>query len=223
MRFSWRCTWEIAKKDSKERNNKEVSQTITGSRSPEKTLKVSCSAQHENAHVFLATTIVLVTDNFGNKCKCRVILDSGSQINFISMKLVNLLQLPRKNVSLSISGIGTNQSHAASCLDIRVQSRTSDYQVDLSCYVLSNKVTDLTACVEPKEGWKLPADVSTTLADPELYKRRSVDLLIGGGAFFDILCAERRIIDEGPLYLQNSQFGWIVTGELGLTCLLGIN
>jgi len=213
----------LEQQEKLERNNEEVSQPSTGSKSPEEPLKVSCAAQHENAHVFLATAIVLVTDNVGNKRKCRVILDSGSQINFISKKLVNLLHLPRKNASVSISGIGTNQSHAASCLDIRVQSRTSDYQVDLLCYVLSNMVTDLAACVEPKEGWKLPANVLTTLADPEFHKRRSVDLLIGGGAFFDILCAERRIIDKGPLYLQNSQFGWIVTGELGLTCLLGIN
>jgi len=159
-------------------------------------LKVSCAAQHENAHVFLATAIVLVTDNFGNKLKGRVILDSGSQINFISKKLVNLLQLPRKNASVSISGIGANQSHASSCLDINVQSRTSDYQVDLLCYVLSNMVTDLAVCIEPNEGWKLPANVLTTLADLEFHKRRSVDLLIGRGAFFEILCAERRIIDK---------------------------
>lgn len=213
----------LEQQEKLEQNSEEVLQPNSSSKSPEELPKVSCAAQYENAHVFLATAIVFVTDNFGNKRKCRVVLDSGSQINFISKRLVNLLQLPRKSASLLISGIGAKQSHAASYLDINVQSRTSDYQVELSCYVLSNMVTDLAACVEPKGGWRLPADVLTTLADPEFHKRRSVDLLIGGGTFFDILCAERRIIDKGPLCLQNSKFGWIVTGELGITCLLGIN
>lgn len=213
----------LEQQEKLEQNSEDASQSNAGFKTPEEPHKVSCAAQHANAHVFLATAIVFVTDNFGNKRKCRVVLDSGSQINFISKRLVNLLQLPRKSASLLISGIGAKQSHAASYLDINVQSRTSDYQVHLSCYVLSNMVNDLAACVEPKGGWRLPADVSTSLADPEFHKRRSIDLLIGGGAFFDILCAERRIIDKGPLYLQNSHFGWIVTGELGLTCLLGTN
>lgn len=53
-------------------------------------------AGNERAHVFLATAVILFLDKFGNQRQCRVVLDSGSQINFISKRLANLLQLPDK-------------------------------------------------------------------------------------------------------------------------------
>jgi len=84
-------------------------------------------------------------------------------------------------------------------------------------------VSDLASCAEPKEGWRIPDELSRSLADPQFYQRRSVDLLIGGGVFFNIIGSERKIIGTGPLSLQDSALGWIVTGELGVNCFLGTN
>jgi len=61
------------------------------------------------------------------------------------------------------------------------------------------------------------------LADPSFYKRRPVDLLIGGGIFFDILRIERKSLNLEALWLQDCQFDWNVTCELHSTCLVGIN
>jgi len=49
-------------------------------------------------HVFLATPIVYVQDKFALVRECRAVLDSGSQINFITKSVSNLLQLPARNV-----------------------------------------------------------------------------------------------------------------------------
>lgn len=65
--------------------------------------------------------------------------------------------------------------------------------------------------------------MSRDLADPQFYQRRSADLLIGEGVFFDIIGLERKMIGTGPLSLQDSTFGWIVTGELRVNCFLGTN
>ncbi|XP_050431415.1 uncharacterized protein LOC126839984 [Adelges cooleyi] len=175
------------------------------------------------AHVFLATAVIIVLDKFGNKCQCRVILDSGSQINFISKRLATLLQLPARKTCLPISGIGAKQVQAASSINIKVSSRVSDYEVDLLCYVLPNIVSALQSCAEPQGGWNIPSELIPQLADPDFDKHRAVDLLIGGGIFFDILGTERRMLLPAALCLQESQFGWVVTGELEATCLLGIN
>lgn len=191
--------------------------------SSKETTRAAMMAHHQSAHVFLATAIVLVTDNLGRQRECRVVLDSGSQVNFMSKKLANLLKLPTKRASLPISGIGCIESRSTSYLEVSVQSRTSEYQLKLVCYVLPNMVTDLASCAEPKEGWKIPDELSRDLADPQFYQRRSVDLLIGGGVFFDIIGSERKMIGTGPLSLQDSALGWIVTGELGVNCLLGTN
>jgi len=84
-------------------------------------------------------------------------------------------------------------------------------------------VTSLVSCAEPKEGWEIPDELSSGLADPQFFQRRSVDLLIGGGVFFDIIESECRTIGACPLSLQDSALGWIVTGEVGVNCFLGTN
>jgi len=193
---------------------------------PETSPNTSASAAHISAapgHVFLATAIVHVQDKLGRLHECRAVLDSGSQINFVTKNLSNLLQLPRRKSSLPICGIGANQVQAAACIDLGIQSKTSDFKVDLTCYVLPSIVSDLSACPTPEEGWRIPEELSSQLADPEFYKRRPVDLLIGGGIFFDILGVERRSFNLETLWLQDSQLGWIVTGELRATCLAGVN
>jgi len=44
-------------------------------------------------------------------------------------------------------------------------------------------------------------------------------LLVGGGSFFDLLEPERIQLATESLYLQGSKFGWVVTGEVGVSCL----
>ena len=217
----------LEKGRDQDRDNRMLTQPVIEKKAvPEISPSTSASAAHISAapsHVFLATAIVHVQDKFGRLRECRAVLDSGSQINFISKSLSILLQLPGRKSSLPVYGIGANQVQAASCIDLGIQSRTSDYKVDLTCYVLPSIASDLSACPTPEEGWKIPEEVSSQLADPDFYKRRPVDLLIGGGIFFDILGVERRSFNLETLWLQDSQFGWIVTGELRALCLAGVN
>jgi len=46
-------------------------------------------------HVLLATAIVEVRNKYNQYVPCRVLLDSASQLNFISEKCVQRLRLPR--------------------------------------------------------------------------------------------------------------------------------
>lgn len=54
----------------------------------------------------LATVIVEVCDGLGNTIRCRAVLDSGSQLSFITSQCVRRLGLNVSNVVLPISGIG---------------------------------------------------------------------------------------------------------------------
>jgi len=172
----------------KQDTSKETAEENVGEApSPKETAKAVMMAHHQCAHVFLATAIVLVADRFGKQRECMVVLDSGSQVNFISKKLANILMLPTKRASLPISGIGSTEARSTSYIEVNVQSIMSEYQLRLVCNVLSNMVTDLASCPQPEEGWKIPDELSRGLADPQFYQRRSVDLLIGGGVFFDII------------------------------------
>jgi len=49
---------------------------------------------------------------------------------------------------------------------------------------------------------------------------RAIDLLIGGGIFFNLLEQSIVQVQVGAVYLQDTRFGWVVTGEVNATCLL---
>lgn len=54
-----------------------------------------------NIQVFLSTAVVKVFDSHGQTQACRVLLDSGSQGNFITSELSEKLQLPKTKVNTS--------------------------------------------------------------------------------------------------------------------------
>ncbi|VVC27564.1 Peptidase aspartic, putative,Retrotransposon, Pao,Aspartic peptidase domain [Cinara cedri] len=180
---------------------------------------LSLSVHGGGGHVFLATASVLVSDNRGEFKECRAILDSGSQINFISKDFANLLQLPRKKTMLPVSGIGANYIESGSCMSIRVKSRVKRFQMDLVCYVLPVIAKKLPGYPVPSEGWSIPTEIEAQVADPDFSKARSVDFLIGGGVFFDLLGTRRKQLPSA-ITIQETVLGWVVTGEVGATCLL---
>lgn len=180
------------------------------------------AAQKVN-HVFLATAIVSVLDRHGEKRSCRVVLDSGLQINFVSKKMAKLLNLNREQVEPPVTGIGANRVHSTTCVTIDVLSRIKDFKVALVCHVLPTIVDDFSPHPSGMVGWKVPKEFSSQLADPLFHSSGTIDLLIGGGVFFDILEARRVSLGTGSLCLQDTKFGWVVTGEVGAVCLLNVN
>jgi uncharacterized protein YtpQ (UPF0354 family) len=98
--------------------------------------RISIPAKVTNGHVFLSTAIVWVTDDHGNNVKCRTILDTGSQVNFISKKLLNTLKLSSKRVKLPVRGIGASSIQSAAAVEVKVKSRVKLFDTSLCCYVL---------------------------------------------------------------------------------------
>jgi len=68
------------------------------------------NASSSTSSVMLATAVIYIIDSDGNRQRCRAILDSGSQLNFITSSCAQHLRLNQTNVSLSISGVGTMSS-----------------------------------------------------------------------------------------------------------------
>ncbi|CAI6343037.1 unnamed protein product [Macrosiphum euphorbiae] len=182
----------------------------------------SCCASQANSHVFLSTVIVYIADRYGTKQRCRAILDSGSQVNLLSRRLFRLLQLPSRSAVIPVNGIGSSRVQVSAAVDIQVMSRVKDYIIDLSCYVLPSTVCELSSCSTPSHAFKIPNDLVDDLADPSFTEAGVIDMLIGGGAFYDLLECERISLGIGNIRLQNTKFGWMVTGEMNTVCLLSI-
>jgi len=178
------------------------------------------SAKVKSGHIFLATASVLVADSHGELRKCRVVLDSGSQINFLSSKFASQLQLPRQKTILPVSGIGARQIQSVSSIALKVRSRVKPFEAEIVFHVLPTIIDDLPCCPRPPNGWNIPEELVPQLADPFFDRIGTVDLLIGGGIFFELLEPCRVQLQVGTAYLQNTRFGWVVTGEDNATCLL---
>ncbi|XP_022180210.1 uncharacterized protein LOC111040585 [Myzus persicae] len=169
-------------------------------------------------HVFLATALVTVKDRWGGYRECRAVLDSESQINFVSKRLANILQLNAKLTALPIRGIGGNETQARSSLELKVKSRLKDFSVNLICHVLPVIIYELPPVPPPASGWKFPIELASELADPNFCQSGPIDLLIGGGTFFELMETERIPLRIDNMSLQSSKFGWIVTGEMKNIC-----
>ncbi|XP_008182965.1 uncharacterized protein LOC103309405 [Acyrthosiphon pisum] len=193
---------------------------IATTSSQELSHNVACPAQGGKGHVFLSTASVLAEDQYGEFKKCRVILDNGSQMNFVSKSFANLLQLPRNRTILPISGIGANRTQSVSRIAVKVKSRVKQFEVDLVCHILPIVIDALPSCSKPKGGWEIPEELVPQLADPSFDSTGSVDLLIGGGIFYDLIEPARIRSQRGAVCLQDSKFGWLVTGEVGTISLL---
>ncbi|XP_049308683.1 uncharacterized protein LOC125777638 [Bactrocera dorsalis] len=174
------------------------------SRSPSP-LSRSCSTEC----VLLATAIVFVRNSVGSLIPCRAILDSASQLNFITTRLANQLQIKKSKSSLAVSGIGDSEFIVNSSVNISIHSVHNSFSVNLESAVTPT-ITDYQPNY-PLEvsDWDIPANIN--LADPEFQKPQRVDLLIGASIFFDLLCIGQIRLKNNYI-LQKTRFGWIVSG-----------
>ncbi|XP_051864115.1 uncharacterized protein LOC127566213 [Drosophila albomicans] len=161
--------------------------------------------------VILATAVIKITTNSGDFVLARALLDSGSQINFVTEELAQRLHLRREDSCISLLGIGESNSQVKKKIHTVVKSRVgcNEYAIDLWILKsISGYQPDHTVNVS---GWKIPDNIQ--LADPYFFKPQKIDLLIGAETFFDLLSVGQ--IKQGPEcpILQKTNLGWIVSGR----------
>lgn len=161
-------------------------------------------------NALLATAVILVKHRSGSFIPCRAVLDSASQLNFITGHLANQLQLPTNKSSMTISGIGDGTFVADKTVDVCVKSQHGDYTNSFSAFVVPT-ITDYKPNININvSGWNIPENVQ--LADTLFNKPGRVDILIGAGIFFELLCVGQIRMAKGLPILQKTVFGWVVAG-----------
>lgn len=114
----------------------------------------SLNEKAATGYVFLAIAIVLTHGKNGSLKKCKAILDSELQINFISRTLTNLLQLSSQRFTIPVSSIGGNRLNTSSFVEVKIRSRVNDYTATLVCYGLPSIIGHLPSCVK-LENWNM--------------------------------------------------------------------
>ncbi|KAH8347657.1 hypothetical protein KR059_002473, partial [Drosophila kikkawai] len=172
------------------------------------------SSSTRTEYVLLATAIVYVKNRSGVFVPCRALLDSASQINFVTSRFANQLQLKIHRSVISISGIGESSLASDKSVHIFAQSSNAKYSTSLSAAV-TQSITDYHPHFDLNASeWKIPENLE--LADPLFYKSQRIDLLIGASIFFDLLCIGQIRLGINLPTLQKTRLGWIVSGGLSV-------
>lgn len=161
---------------------------------------------------FLATALVDAKSSEGNFITCRALLDSASQLHFISENFVQLLHLKKTKTEASVSGIGLTSAKIKYKVNLNFKSKFEDFSQSIEAFVLPNINNIQTNCKINLHSWNLPEGIH--LADPYFYNSCKVNILIGAGLFFELLAAERLYLGKNFPILQKTKLGWVVSGTL---------
>lgn len=193
--------------------------------SNEKT-ELSVSVKKES-EILLSTTVVLIKDR-AKWHHCRALLDSGSQSNFITEKLARKLNLELAKTNISITGIGRSSNNILHRVLAEINSPIKNHNYnDKAHFLFLEKLTgNLPSKSFDKSILNLPDNIS--LADEQFNTSTDVDLLLGATIFYQSLQPEQRQLGRDLPIMQNTCFGWVLTGPLpvhrtNLNCNFAIN
>ncbi|XP_061400515.1 uncharacterized protein LOC133336248 [Musca vetustissima] len=160
--------------------------------------------------ILLATAIILVRDSTGCYQLGRALLDSCSQLNFMTDDFSRKLHLPRAKHTTVVAGIGNSHSNSRYRTSTNVKSRLTDFEATLS-FCVTPHISYQPDSELDVSSWNLPPN--TQLADEDFFKSKRIDLLIGTDTFFDILSVGQIKLGPNLPKLHKTLFGWIVVGR----------
>ncbi|CAG7720501.1 unnamed protein product [Allacma fusca] len=184
---------------------------------PDETPGVSSLTAHkgpQRSQVLLQTAIVNIQDKYGNLQSFRALLDSASEVSFVSERCIKKLALPTKMTNLTIKGV--------SATVVGSSTKVAQLQVSSRIYVFS---TTIAAYVIPRVTGRIPSsDIDPTnltylhglkLADQFYYNPEDIDLLIGADRFSSLQRPTPVIHGPpGSPDAMDTVFGWTISGEV---------
>ncbi|GFW04255.1 DUF1758 domain-containing protein [Trichonephila clavipes] len=165
-----------------------------------------------NKCVLLNTFMIFVKSADGYRIKLRGLLDNASTICVMREDIARKLGFKFRSANQSITGINgiTQSSKYSSNIEVSNRDYTFARNVQFS---LLPKITDAIPVSKLNiSDLNIPASIE--LADSNFHMPGQIDVLIGSELFFEILNPEQHYFQEGNVILQNTKFGYLVTGTL---------
>lgn len=160
--------------------------------------------------VILATASIYVANKYGEMIKCRALLDSGSQVSFITSELHKKLGLSVENRELIISGVGGIERKSYEQTSLQLKSTNQQYETILEAFILP-KITNQ----QPTTRFpRLNISNNIKLADINYNIPGKIDILIGAELYSDLIVMEKIELGQKLPSLFNTKLGWIVIGTL---------
>lgn len=174
---------------------------------------INLCSRNRSGQVMLATAIVNVNNNLGEKVKCRVLLDSASESNFMCEDLCQRLKLRRSRVFIPISGITEIQTDnpVKQSVVATIGSTNNGFKVNMEFLVMSKITGGVPSRSVEITSWNIPKNI--VMADPWFNVKSKVDMLLGAQMFFKMMSVGQIELSESLPMLQKTVFGWVVCGK----------
>ncbi|XP_058817288.1 uncharacterized protein LOC131680591 [Topomyia yanbarensis] len=184
-----------------------LNSSTTPKEDPPVSTACSCNYGQSSKIVLLLTAIVHAIDRHNQPHECRVLLDSGSQVNFVSEKMADILGFPKKRANIAITGINALKTLARDKVFVKFRSRYEDFHASIECLVTLKVTGTITSAKIDVTEWNIPQGIH--LADPEFHKPEKIDMLVGAELFFDLLrqfWSIEEVPDVTPLSVEEQSF-----------------
>lgn len=203
----------VQQKEKEEKSEEKVNNNHTNQQIASTSTNTHASdVQHEN--VLLSTAVVRAIGKGTKSILCRALLDSGSQRNFITEELVQILQLKKSKTNHKINDIGAMAQHVYSYVIAQFASCVDNYKLSLKLLVVPKITGDLPS-KNLTNTFRTPENIN--LADPLFRFSQKVDMLIGATHFYELMCAQKIKLNKiGPVF-QKTKLGWIVSGPVPIS------
>ncbi|XP_055922945.1 uncharacterized protein LOC129953645 [Eupeodes corollae] len=149
---------------------------------------LNCHSLESSHHLstLLPTAVVMVQDKHGAHHKIRVLLDTGSQVSFVTEQVVQCLGLLRTPSRIPIMGVASTSAGVTNgVVTLNLFSRFDNNNIEVDCYVISKLTLLLPPAFVPHSITK--PYMSLELADPSFNKPGHIDILIGADRVFDVI------------------------------------
>ncbi|XP_018402792.1 PREDICTED: uncharacterized protein LOC108779784 [Cyphomyrmex costatus] len=175
-----------------------------------KPVATQCLSTYQSLGIILSTAIIHVFDCNNHIHSCRVLLDSGSQMNFITQSLADKLYLNKRQIEISISGVTNANIRANQATVVHIKSRFNNFSERIECVVLPKITQQLPQKFISKQNITIPNNLK--LADPDFNVPADIDMLIGAEIFWKLICAGQIKPSRNKPTLQKTLLGWILSG-----------
>jgi hypothetical protein len=168
------------------------------------------------SQTMLATAVVHLVDQYGQRQPVRALLDGGSTSSFISESCAQRLGLRRQKTNVEVVGVGsTSLGTAKGFVTVKIHPRFQE---------MDETTHEVTTLVLPQVTERLPTASCTLhwphlqgllLADPSYNRTGDVDLLLGADVFWDMLLdGKKKGPSPGSPIAFRSTVGWLIAGNL---------
>ncbi|KAH8356660.1 hypothetical protein KR084_009591, partial [Drosophila pseudotakahashii] len=158
----------------------------------------------------LPTAMVYVQNTKGDHVTCRLLLDTGSELSYVSERCIQALGLTRSASRILVTGISSVKADTTrGCSTLHIKSRISEDHLVVYAHVLGRITSSLERQNIDASALKVFKDLQ--LADTEFNTNSPVDILLGSEHVWSVFTGRKIYDNKGNLIAISSVFGWVIT------------